>query len=133
MTRDDVKIGQVYLVDLYREDGMIIPDYTKKFLPKYITIVGFEEGVKYNAFYCIISSNIYHPTETFPIYKKDYPEFQKDISNLDLSIVRVVTIDRILKGKLKTTLVEKDIKDIMCHLAESDYFSDSEKKKYGFI
>lgn len=133
MTRDDIRVGQIFLVNLTRDDGMIIPEPYKKYIPKYVLVVGFEEGVKYQSYYCIISSDIYHPTETYPIFKRDYPRFYKQRSNLDLSEIRTITVDRLLEGTYWAELTQQDCDNVMYHLANSDYFSEHDKRKYGFI
>lgn len=133
MTRDDVQIGQIFLVDLTRKDGMIIPDPIKQVLPKYVVIIGFEEGVRYNAFYCIISSDIYHPSETFPIYKRQYSRFSKARSNLDLSDVKVIAVDRLLSGKYITELTPEDREAVLKHITESEYFNNRQKRQFGLI
>lgn len=135
MNRDDVKIGDIYLLELTKEDEMIIPDFTKTSLSKFIVIVGFVENIKYEASYCVISTLAYQPlSEQFPILKKSYPKFSKERSYLDLSRLRVMTVDRIIStAKYIDTLSDTDKEIVLNHLTNSDFISLKDKRKYGIV
>lgn len=135
MNRDEIEVGGIFHLNLTRDDDMIIPDKEKDSLPKFIVIVGFVENVKYESVYCVISTLAYEPKdEQFPILKSSYPKFKEKKSNLDLSRVRIMKVDRIVNSaKYIDTLTDEDKKLILEHLRQSEFFSNKKKKLYGWI